>query len=477
VALAFGGALLAVSSTSGLQPFILSQFYALSSPALVLVPQHIDRHVWFFAYAALGAVIWGIYTALLPRAPSEDKNCVPIPASAIYLTLLLVAATIHVFYLASQWKLIAYFQYSIRTKSLLFFLAYSILSLGVAHNLFARVRRDHLISITALAASTYLVFAGGTLLLFVIERPILTPPIAAGFALIITGIHLGRNWQLMSPGSAFLISTIVCYGLSSFFAPPAAIQPQVQATPEFYVDFLHVLTAVFAILSGFTLSRAIERNNKQELCFTSLMEHAARIAKILMAHNASDSLILRLKSAIEHLYGCHMVGGQIREQDLALKSLNDCLDEIAGLIRNHSTDPAQRAAVLNVLQGARRDATSWAANSRFQRVAGFEWLVLMSLMFIMFLISFRVDTGEAIIRLARSAFDAALVIILFAIAEFNAGRPSRSFTLLKFLFLSFPEPYQSPSQTIATQLRYNPVSELLVVTSVAAIAFIGWLKS
>lgn len=424
--LALSGALIATGSTTGTQGWILSHLYPSPTGASA-VSTSTAPEFWFYVFAAAGALVWGLYTAMLPRCRFLTHSGKEVRPSSFYIALLVISVPFHIVLLITQWRNVLAFGYGATIPQVVYFLVYSTGSLSIAHCLFAYVRRGENVSLTSIAASTYLVFAGGTLLLFLSNGAVKAPPLAAGFGLMITGIYLAQDRAVFSPVSAFIVFFIIYYGLTAFFAPSRADLQSLAAENDFYAVYLGALTAVFAIFSSFSLTRAITAYAEREDSFRSAIGSLARLARTLSSH---QSLHPRLRSLLQEVQNLYIESIEIHDLESRrlterVESIDQHLDVIANDLNTRSLSAVDRNRALEATSHARTAVITWLART-FHRTSTYEWLVLGAFAAILALTGYRIQPQEATYRIGQAAFNAAVAVIIFAIADFEGGRPSQA---------------------------------------------------
>jgi drug/metabolite transporter (DMT)-like permease len=465
--LSFLGAFLAVSSTTGMQDIILKNLYVDFNLSISL--SNIKEY-WFIIFATLGAVTWGIYTALLPKCNFAKESGDSINSASFYISLLLCSLPIHLLYVVSQWKTLLNFDYHITPTKAAFFVIYCVGSLCIAHPLFAYVRRSKKISLAAIASSTYAVFALGTFLLYFFTNPVITLPISAGFALILTGAYIAQDRYLISPFSGFIIFFFISIGLSAFFSPNPALN-----TPpnnDSFYSFMEVMTAVFSILSGFILSRAIGHHFEQQKNFQQILQNVGKLSRFESVKKNADEELKEMIKIINLLFSYFNNMGRFYEKhESILQKFETVIEQLAQKLKlsNPRNDISQEENLIDEI----RDGAIFWISSRFQKGSHYEWLVLACLIIIMFLIGYRIGFAEPIFRMARSAFDASAVVIILAISDFDAGRPGNALEFLRFSHRFLPRQYRVIDDELQLRLENDIKLEIFVVISITFMGIIS----
>ena len=373
VSMAFFGALLCVSSITGTRTLVLNWLYACNTGGHVYT---YEKTQWFFIFAALGAIAWGIYSALLPHVRLLMPNGTDVLPSSFYLALLLLSSPAHFLYLGISWRTLIAFHYSMSLHGLFYFLIYSAGSLSIAHCLFVYVLRSGRISVASIAASTYFVLTFGTLLLFIFTTSVLSPPVVAGFGLIIAGIFLTRDGHFLSPVPGFIIFFAIAHTLSSYFALDRSSLPAVATEDGSYFAFLGALTGLFAIIAAFTLAKAGTRYVESRRTFRAIVQRFSNLARIICTTSGAKEVLSSLSVALQDAYVSFYVNnyGSLKNK-AASTALSNHLNLVGVYVDNEQSTgrlPAEASEFVHELRGS---LLEWEATSDHS-VTSYEWVVL-----------------------------------------------------------------------------------------------------
>jgi hypothetical protein len=93
----------------------------------------------------------------------------------------------------------------------------------------------------------------------------------------------------------------------------------------------------------------------------------------------------------------------------------------------------------------------------------------VSLALTLALIGFRITLYESVFTVARSAFDAGIALVLFAIADLDHRRPGEALKFLSFSYRGVPEVYSTITSSALKALEIKRWPEIVLLTSVILI--------
>jgi len=452
-----------IESFIGLTFGFLGCLFAISAgidPKTSLSGNFTLDHITAYGYAGLGAIFYGIFSA----GQKWAKRKLTISYVARFLMMLPVAALLYVigtlyFYSASDVRLA-----NLHDGRWLFLFSYALVFLlghffwVVALNSFKGGGEEYV--------AVFLTPALGTLALVIFplhsQAQAEHIPILAGVSCVLIGvIFVSYHDRLIEPLTATVLAIYFSLALSLY------IQYLTKGTSFISLDetalrinINQLILAIFAIFSGFTLNSAIQRNNTIKLNFVEFMSLLGQLRERFEGNSSVCGACDEIRrKAIEEFFSNIDVPSNSQK----------CLPSKLRGFEAHITDPQQSIELMDA--SSKLDSLCSAIRYLLDsKISTYEWFILWALSLSMMIITLSIPISKPIESLLNSqsivsepwvfwvlrvGLVAALTLTLFAIRDFDHGRPRK---LRSFLIRAQRESYSGQN----SRLPYVPMYALKV---------------
>jgi len=363
-----------------------------------------------YAIAAGGAMAYGLYSSI-----SKEKIVINIDDSKLLFILMLIVAS------ACMLVIVLVFigvgvnlQLSLKPNAVLAFLVYSI-GLTLAHFSWLNAIRN-LPSERSFVA-VYLTPVFSTLLLTVAQSSIPSQIIIPGILFVLIGIYLSMHSERsINPLMATILSLFISWSATRILIPDKSILSVDNAT--LIINLEQLLLALFAIQSGFTLTNAIRRNAQIKQEFLNVVHDTVVMHRV--ANELKDSNIPLLANKflyrlIEEIFSSETKSG--------IETLR-MIDHMYLYINEKCEQPESKKVFVGLCDRVRVSSTS-LNYLKHNGVSRYEWFILLILVIVMIFLAYIITDSGLIYMIVRSAIVGTLVLILFAIRDFDNIRPSK----------------------------------------------------
>lgn len=432
VLVAFLGALMATES------------FPWATSALHSAP---GRWKWGLIAAAGGAVAYGLYVGAQFKLQIRARSGETLDASRTYLLMLVAASVMHLAVALIPPSPLRGIAWPTPSVGMLAFVAYSFLNLCLAHFVFFWLTRQPTVPIALTSSRVYIIPLLSTVFLAsIVGVGVLGSgrSLMAGMCMLLIGTYLSGVVYVAPVAAMFLVVAVSCALLAVM---PADAQAVSAANLASYVDLLGLLATLFAIVSGFILTRVVQLHleAKRKFLHTHYLLHR-------LAHSAkSNPEALRTLDEMR----IALIDDYVRAAELVVEwddpRAPDELAEQLAKARAVLSSPAE-------LDSFVESRWEWWYLSR-ERVTDFEKLSLAILVGALAYFALLVPwndprmSGGLIVALAAS------VLVTCAVRDFASSRPAHMAAYLVRLQLQFPLDEHD------ARLRMPYVPELLVQES------------
>ena len=210
-----------------------------------------------------------------------------------------------------------------------------------------------------------------------------------------------------------------------------------------------MLLGLYSILSGFILARAMERNKQLKLEFLDFLSEARTFAATFRA--TRNSVLDLLYAAINDTFSR---GEQVPATHARLQQLEDAVERHPELAAN-----AQKTVVRERCASLRK---TWSSLEflKSNGVSHYEHFVLLLLGAMMVYLAYSVSDRTPWFTWLRLGLVSGLVLVLFAIRDFDACRPTETAAFLARAQLS-----TTPDLTIKPYIPHD----LLLISDASAV--------
>lgn len=414
VLLGFLGVLITTSSLRGVGDHVIPEFDVGYSPAYIL--------------AGLGAMSYGIYTVLLKKIRIVDKKNKALDIRSKFVAFLFWASFLHLLY---NVKLLTvpselYNLIGLNHHRLLYLMIYAVLNFGIAYLFWAKaVDTLPLSNITLLA---FLIPTFSTVVLTLWNQLELSVTSVYGLLLILVGMYVHQDIRRFITPLAGTWICLVIFGLLTFLIP---CNTNLTAIPHLLTT-LHILIAVFAILSGFILSRVVRRYSTENELFISIEDNLSRVCNAIkpdsdLTNKIDDYMNFLIESNynLESFSLSQQMSFEGTHQTL-INTIKESIHKLKGFSKSMIANLNEEICNLE------EKVSRWKY-LRGESIAIFEWLILYSLVSMLVILFYQVRLGTFLYQIITIVFASSLVLYLLTIREYDLRRPRKK---VHFLLLT-----------------------------------------
>jgi drug/metabolite transporter (DMT)-like permease len=237
-----------------------------------------SSYILTYVIAFVGALIYGTYSAFLKVLKVELIDGRYLSTISKFYLFLLIALVLHlIFLLLNLPNLGNIININLTTNSLLFLGSYIVFNFCIAHFLWLYSMEKLKLPLMTVAA--FMIPILSTLLLSFFTNKALNTEVGYGIVLIVTGLILAQNIRL----NALLITIIlfIILGFATYLVP-------VIDESNNYLNIVAIMITIFAIYSGFILTRLHEQNVKENTLFAQIESKLLHVCQ----KNCSNSVLV-----------------------------------------------------------------------------------------------------------------------------------------------------------------------------------------
>lgn len=389
----------------------------------------IQFHMQFFPayiFAALGALSYGIYTALIKKINVINKDNHSVTTKTKFVIFLTSSCILHIIYNLSLLANdeIKYSLSGIDTVSVVYLFIYAIFNFSIAYFFWMKALEKLPLSHVTLMA--FLIPTLSTMILSYWKHYDLTTPIIYGLLLILIGLYIQQDHKRYITPLIGICIGFVIFGVLDFLIP-------INNNASDIVNLaliLQILIAVFAILSSFVLSRVISQLHQENELFISIENS---LVKICYLFDPKSKYVVTIDQFMNQLIETNVQddSNSYQEQIKVELILHDYIQKIReGIIKLKKKNSLNFSGEEEVIQ-LEGKITKWRY-LKSQHVSAFEWMILTSLVMMSVIITYQVRQNTLLFQFSTIIFACSLVLCLLAIRDYDLRRPRENSQFILF---------------------------------------------
>lgn len=235
------------------------------------------RHVSIYIFAALGAISYGVYTALFKKHNIEYKNSNIIDIRSKFLFFLMISLLFHILFNIINFTTVNQFLIfeKINIENIIYLFIYAIFNFSIAYFCWAYALEKLPLSHVTIMA--FIIPAFSTIILVFWNNIKININSIYGLVLITSGLYIHQDHKRYITPLAGMCISFVIFSLLTFFVR-LDINPNENMN---IINFLAVLVAIFSILVGFILSRVIKQFSMENKLFILIEGCIVNICNII----------------------------------------------------------------------------------------------------------------------------------------------------------------------------------------------------
>lgn len=365
------------------------------------------KDIYPYVYAGLGALSYGFYTALIKKVSLKTTDNREVSIQSRFIVFLSFSALLHILYntLINRDNF-QFVDFTIAKFAYLVF--YSIFNFSIAYLAWAySVNR---ISISNASVLAYLIPILSTFVLSIWNSIPIEQNAIFGLSFILIGLYVQQDNKIYVTPLTGLSLSFVVFGVLVIIMPiPKDIDK------GSLLSTLEVLIAIFAIYSGFTLSRVVNLYYSENTLFL-LIEH--KVANLFnLTKGLKPSLADKIDNYMNFLIEQNSMSRPFSIRDQQRFDIRH--SELVSTIRESIPDDT---TFNNQIDEIEQNVTNWRY-SRGESLSLYEWIILIFLIIIPIIIIYQTRNEMPLSDIISIVFSTALVLCLLVIRDFDLRRP------------------------------------------------------